>query len=944
MKKLFMVLTVMLIALFGVDVAKDAKAASDFNFVATSGATAIEGQENAFTITGSKGYIQTDIPNFVTNYETEKTYVSLKWTSPLVTNFDVYIGGLDSDGNTVDLTCTVYKIEGHGTNKEYQSYGNGAFYVATNDMSYYINESKIAVITTLQLQLRNGKGSTFQLLDLALSTDGSHDFDVTVPESGDTPEPEAPTLPTEFEFKSATSKITFEGNVATVTVANDVRYGGIYTEFEPISNVPNLYFSMKFRATDISALEPVVWNSTDPSNGYAYCSRIIPASSSISFAEYASEGYYVATVNLAEALTKLGEIAKITFNVTAAVEGATIEILDFAVTTDGLHGFELPMVVGDMVPSSRFNVSKNEQNEQVVSYPAHEGQDWHTVDFAVNNYNSIKDQLVLSFTSENPVYIGVQVNDVFKGGHVLYPANEQQNVVIDLTKYGTLGNDNKVLMYFDAEQSGEANTVVFHSVKFKSSSIPALELTVADQTFDYNGQAVALAVQSSAEVELTYEYKLAGANDWLPGLPVDAGSYVVRVSYKGTAYDSEPVVANVVVNKAVAAAPAVDAVTYDAHTRVVTIAEGIEASLSEDFVEGDEVFDGDVVLYGTQIYYRVAGSTNYLPSEALSVTVVKHTASAEWSTDADNHWHECSCGMDLDLGAHVWDEGQVTTAPTCTTVGEKTTTCTICGATTIAEVPVVEHTEVEIEAVAPTCTVAGSTAGTKCSVCGEVLVAPTEVPAAHTPLAAVAENVVESTCTVAGSYESVVYCSACDVELSRETVALELAPHAQVLDAFKAATCTETGLTKGSHCDICGEVLKAQEEIPALGHKEVVDAAVAATCTEAGKTEGKHCSACSEVLVAQEEVAALGHEYVDGACSKCGVAEPTILDEITSKVEDITSDVVSKAEGVVANVTAKVNELTASVGCAGSIVGTLFSVLALCGATLFLKSKKNKEE
>ena len=44
MKKLFMVLTVMLIALFSVNLTKDAKAASDFNFVATDGATAIEGQ------------------------------------------------------------------------------------------------------------------------------------------------------------------------------------------------------------------------------------------------------------------------------------------------------------------------------------------------------------------------------------------------------------------------------------------------------------------------------------------------------------------------------------------------------------------------------------------------------------------------------------------------------------------------------------------------------------------------------------------------------------------------------------------------------------------------------------------------------------------------------------------------------------------------------------
>ena len=41
----------------------------------------------------------------------------------------------------------------------------------------------------------------------------------------------------------------------------------------------------------------------------------------------------------------------------------------------------------------------------------------------------------------------------------------------------------------------------------------------------------------------------------------------------------------------------------------------------------------------------------------------------------------------------------------------------------------------------------------------------------------------------------------------------------------------------------------------------MIDAAVAATCTETGLTEGKHCSVCGEVLVAQEEVAALGHSY-----------------------------------------------------------------------------------
>ena len=86
--------------------------------------------------------------------------------------------------------------------------------------------------------------------------------------------------------------------------------------------------------------------------------------------------------------------------------------------------------------------------------------------------------------------------------------------------------------------------------------------------------------------------------------------------------------------------------------------------------------------------------------------------------------------------------------------------------------------------------------------------------------------------------------------------------HVVATDPEVKATCTKDGLTRGSHCAVCNEILVPQKPIPATGHKEEVVEAVAPSCEGTGLTEGVKCSVCGEILVAQEEVPPRGHSMV----------------------------------------------------------------------------------
>ena len=167
-------------------------------------------------------------------------------------------------------------------------------------------------------------------------------------------------------------------------------------------------------------------------------------------------------------------------------------------------------------------------------------------------------------------------------------------------------------------------------------------------------------------------------------------------------------------------------------------------------------------------------------------------------------------------------------------------------------------------------------------------------------------------------------CSVCSF---MEKQSIDKTAHTPITDERVEPTCTSKGLTEGSHCSVCNEVISKQEVLPTLSHQygqdgrcsacgickvhtfgdweqtkapscteegikkricsvcqagelqsiekaphtPVTDKAVEPTCTSKGLTEGSRCSVCETILVAQEELPMSDHDFTSGdTCAICG--------------------------------------------------------------------------
>ena len=222
---------------------------------------------------------------------------------------------------------------------------------------------------------------------------------------------------------------------------------------------------------------------------------------------------------------------------------------------------------------------------------------------------------------------------------------------------------------------------------------------------------------------------------------------------------------------------------------------------------------------------------------------------------------------------HDFQKYQDTKAPTCAEAGERTYYCGRCPATKTETIPALGHIwDGGKMTTAASCTQEGVKTYTCTRDSSHTYTEPI-AKTAHTPVTVPGKA---ATCTETGLTDGS-KCSVCGTVLTaQETIPAN--GHTPVTVPGKAPTCTETGLTDGSKCSVCGAVLTAQETIPAKGHMPVTVPGKAATCTEAGLADGSKCSVCGTVLTAQNTIPASGHTPVTvpgkaATCTEAGLTD-----------------------------------------------------------------------
>lgn len=233
------------------------------------------------------------------------------------------------------------------------------------------------------------------------------------------------------------------------------------------------------------------------------------------------------------------------------------------------------------------------------------------------------------------------------------------------------------------------------------------------------------------------------------------------------------------------------------------------------------------------------------------------TKKATCDTDGVKMFTCADCGdvytEKLEALGHTYGISEVV-KPTCDNDGYTKFTCSVCGDSYSKVINATGH-KYNDKIVSASCNKSGYTLHT-CENCGDTYKDNFISQLGHD----YTSQTVKPTCETDG--EKTFTCTRCG---DTYTEVIKAKGHVYKRTVV-AAGCETDGYTL-VECMECHDSFK-EAYVGAKGHTIVTDKAVAATCTTAGKTEGSHCSVCGKVIKAQTEIKAKGHVAGDWITDK----------------------------------------------------------------------------
>ena len=242
--------------------------------------------------------------------------------------------------------------------------------------------------------------------------------------------------------------------------------------------------------------------------------------------------------------------------------------------------------------------------------------------------------------------------------------------------------------------------------------------------------------------------------------------------------------------------------------------------------------------------------------------------------------HECD---------NHWNDGEITTEPTCIKEGIKTFTCTICGDTKTETISKAAdkhlHSEIRDKKDA-TCKDEGYTGDTYCTDCGKKISSGQTIAKTDNHNWNTGEITTSPTCKDTGV--KTFTCTICGNTKTETVKKTTKHQHTEIRNK-KDATCKDEGYTGDTYCTDCGKKISSGQAVAKTNNHSYDDGKIttAPTCTKKG-TKTFTCTVCGNTKT--ETVNATGHQHTeirnkkDATCKEKGYTGDTYCTDCGKKI------------------------------------------------------------